>query len=197
MKKIHKKKPKPTSNQGIARANPQNKHTGTVHTPPQLPRSERLRSLGSGTWGTWKAFWAFAGPLMASTTFYSFLAPNIMIEPSVNLNPSQPLATQFVISNRGHLSVLDVRFSCEFRGHNVHGGSLTLDPSSSLAPVPELKPNASVTRNCAVESSDVHIPDIIVTVDYKWPLIGLPSSQSSHFSIRKGTPGFFLVPGSP
>jgi hypothetical protein len=196
MKKPPRKKPKLASNQCVVKTNQEDKPTNVLHTQPQTPKPRRLRSLGGGAWGTWKAFWAFAGPLMASTTFYSFLAPNISIESSVNLDPSQPLATQFLISNRGHLSVFDVRFSCAFNGRSVYIGHFVAG-NSTLKPVHQLEPKASVTRGCAIESSDVSIPDVVVTAFYKLPLLGLETSQSAHFSVRKGAPGFFLVPGSP
>lgn len=196
MKKPPKKKKRLISAECIERSNTQNRHAEPLSVQRPTPGSKRVLSLGLGAWGAWKAFWAFVGPLMASTTFYSFVTPNITIEPSINLDPSQPLATQFLISNRGHFSVFNVRFSCQFNGRSIYIGHL-VGGASTLQPVYQLMPSTSVTRSCAIESSDVIIPDIVVVVFYRWPLIGLESSKTAHFSVRKGAPGFFLVPGSP
>jgi hypothetical protein len=57
---------------------------------------------------------------------FAFLVmPQLSIEPSINLDPAQPLATQFLITNKGHVSVYDVRFACSLGGGNVYIGHMT------------------------------------------------------------------------
>jgi hypothetical protein len=142
----------------------------------------------------WKEFWAIAGPILTLAGAWFLFSPQISIEPSVNTEPSQPLATQFLITNRGHVTVYDVHFRCGLGGSPAaHIGDLLLS-SLTITPVSALPPGASVTRSCALESEDIRVPDINITATYRWPIIGWQSSQTAHFSLRHGTPGFFLVP---
>ena len=81
------------------------------------------------------------------------------------------------------------------RGHDVRIGRLTLGPT--LQPVAALPAGASVTRGLAAESFDIQVPDVFFDVYYTWPIIGKETKESFHFSIRRGTAGFFLVPDLP
>jgi hypothetical protein len=109
---------------------------------------------------------------------------------SVNLDPQQPLATQFLITNRGKVPIYDVRFSCGIgRPGGTHMGDLS---SSTLSPISQ-----SAIRSCAVESQDIATQVITVSVTYRWPLIRYQSTSAAHFSLKHGTPGFFLVPEGP
>jgi hypothetical protein len=122
--------------------------------------------------------------------------PQLTIEPSVNIDPAQPLATQFVVSNTGHVPVYDLRFACGFGGGkgSTQIGRLVIGGS---APVAVLPPGKGVTRSCALESRDTVIPSIRVNVAYRWPVIGIGDGQYAMFKITHGSPGFFLVPDFP
>ncbi|VTZ50324.1 hypothetical protein MPC4_220054 [Methylocella tundrae] len=162
-------------------------------TQPEPTRSEKPRAGFPIMW-FWKEFWAFAGPILTLTSAWFLLSPQISIEPSVNLDPSQPVATQFLITNRGHVPVYDVHFGCGFGGGGaIHIGHLKLSMATML-PVRVLPPGVQVTRNCAVESDNIQVPDISITATYTWPVIRWQGTQTAHFSLRHGTPGFFLVP---
>jgi hypothetical protein len=164
--------------------------------PVEAPKSKSDPAPRAwGAWKAWKEVWAFVGPCIALTSFYFLMQPNVTIDPSVNLDPGQPLATQFQVTNRGHFTVSDVLFTCKLGGANLHIGKLPL----LLGPVPltvaELAPGEAVTVACAELSHDVEFGDLQVIARYKWPLSWWQSTIRAHFSLRKGTPGFFLVPG--
>jgi hypothetical protein len=65
---------------------------------------------------------------------------------------------------------------------------------STLSPISTLAPGESATRACAVESQDIATQVITVSATYRWPLIRYQSTSAAHFSLKNGTPGFFLVP---
>src|ERR1700722_15915383 len=104
-KKGHPKPPNPLG----ARDSPDNSKTETEskssHT--QQKEKEKPRSL---IWWGWKEFWAFAGPLISVVGLYFLLRPQIIVEPSVNLDPAQTLSTQLIIKNAGRVPVYNVHF---------------------------------------------------------------------------------------
>jgi hypothetical protein len=155
--------------------------------PPAKPRGSTRGKI----WQGWKEFWALAGPLMALVSIAFLLMPQITIEPSVNLDPQQPLTTQFLITNRGKVPVYEVRFSCGIGGP---GGTHIGMSSSTSSPILTLAPGESVTRACIVESQDIATQVITVSATYRWPLIRYESTSAAHLSLKHGTPGFFLVP---
>src|SRR2546430_7619473 len=57
-----------------------------------------------------------------------------------------------------------------------------------------LFPYTTLFRSCAVESQDISTQVITVSATYRWPLIRYESTFAAHFSLKHGTPGFFLVP---
>ena len=54
-----------------------------------------------------------------------------------------------------------------------------------------------MTRGCAVESSDIQAPVIRITATYTWPILRKETVETAYFSLRRGEPGFFLVPDLP
>ncbi|SRR6266480_6099255 len=68
------------------------------------------------------------------------------------------------------------------------------DRCSTSSPILTLAPGESATRVCAVESQDIATQVITVSATYRWPLIRYESTFAAHFSLKHGTPGFFLVP---
>jgi hypothetical protein len=163
----------------------------TEPTPGPGPPAKPRGSTRAKIWQWWKEFWALAGPLMALVSIAFLLMPQITIEPSVNLDPQQPLATQFLITNRGKVPVYEVRFSCGIGGP---GGTHIGISSSTSSPILTLAPGESATKACAVESQDIATQMITVSATYRWPLIRYESTFAAHFSLKHGTPGFFLVP---
>ncbi len=159
----------------------------TEPTPAPGPPAKPRGSTRAKIWQGWKAFWALAGPLMALVSIIFLLTPQITIEPSVDLDPQQPLATQFLITNRGKVPIYDVRFSC---GIGRPGGSNMGDlvvSSSTLSPILTLAPGESATRACAVGSQDIATQVITVSARYRWPLIRYESTFAAHFSLKHGT----------
>jgi hypothetical protein len=160
-------------------------------TPADVPKSTTRARMG--VWGWWKEVWAFVGPLITLTTFSAFAVPQVSIEPSINLDPAQPLATQFRITNKGHFTVYSVRFSCALGGGPVYIGNMVTAP---IAPVASLPPGASVTRGCVLESQNIEAPDVRISATYNWPwpIPFIPKTETAHFAIKHGATGFFLVP---
>lgn len=101
-----------------------------------------------------------------------------------------------MVTNRGHVPVYNVSFKC---GANFQGvfGKLVFS-GATISPVAELDASRAVTRACVVESADPP-PNATqtVTVDFVWPVIGYKDSTTAYFSIRRGSPGFFMVPDLP
>jgi hypothetical protein len=168
---------------------------GTQQQKEEPPKELEPKRLRSRIWQWWKDGWALLGPIVALVSFLYLWIPEISIEPSVNLDPMQPLATQFLVRNNGRVPIYNVRFGCILGGGNTYIGHLVIGPT--LMPVQTLPAGLSVTRGCAVESSDITVPVITITVTYRWPLIGIQSVQTASFSLRHGVPGFFLVPEMP
>jgi hypothetical protein len=92
MKKQRRKKPKEP------KSTIQSKEKMTEpNNPKSAPPAELLaikERPPKGLWFWWKETWAFLGPIVALAGFAYLWMPQISIEPSVNLDPSQPLATQ-------------------------------------------------------------------------------------------------------
>lgn len=143
-------------------------------------------------WKLWQVFWSVAGPAISIVGFYFLMSPKITIDPGINLDPEQPLATQFLVKNIGHVPVYDMTFSCGLgRGSNhMYIGRMTLG-GGTISPVPVLEPGASDTKACAIYSSgDSDIPNVEITASYRWPIIGHKGSISAFFRIVKGRSGF-------
>jgi hypothetical protein len=202
MKKPRKRRTRASGKQSSKSTSPSLSLTLASPTPKQIEPTQQnqTRSVKSRfgfpiiiRFG--KKFWACVGLILALTSAWFLLSPKISIGPSVNLDPSQPLATQFLISNNGNVPVYNVYFGCGLGGGGAHSHIGTFQLSASaIAPVPKLPAGASVTRSCALESEDIQVPDITITATYTWPVIEWQSSQTAHFSLRHGTSGFFLVP---
>src|SRR5271168_1422646 len=127
----------------------------------------------------WLRIWQITSGILGAVvtvTGLFWLKPQVQIEPSVNLDPSQPLATQFQITNRGNVPVYNVNFSCDIRGA-TYIGNLTGN-MSTLAPVAVLPPGRSVTRACALESAKIDGNTFIeISATYAWPIIGRRSTE--------------------
>jgi hypothetical protein len=157
-----------------------------------MPRSALTRRAWSG----WKEFWAFVGPLALIASLWINFTPSITIEPSANVDPQREYATQFLITNRGHVPVYDARFSCSI---GVGGGLTTIDGTLTppdLRPVGLLASGQSVTRSCDVGLDVQGNTRIRFEVSFVWPLIGHHGTRQAIFSLRRGSPGYFLVPDS-
>jgi hypothetical protein len=186
------KKPKlrKTRKQATERVEVPSTLTPTVPMPAQSTKELALRTKA---WQLWKELWAFIGPLIAVTSFAFLMMPQVSIEPSVNLDPAQPLATQFLITNRGRVPVYNVRFGCSLSGKMVQVGHMSTS-SSTIAPVAVIPAGKSVTKGCALASQDIQAEDIAISVTYHWPIIRIEATEMGHFAIRHSAPGFFLVP---
>ncbi len=59
----------------------------------------------------WKAFAALA---MCATIWIAF-NPHVYVYPTINLDPTNPVFTPFVVRNEGYLAIRDVKFACSIK----------------------------------------------------------------------------------
>jgi hypothetical protein len=105
----------------------------------------------------------------------------------------------FSVTNRGRLSVHDVSFFCGYYFHlPKRGEAFTSDAGVMVpAPVKLLEPGKSIARTCYKNSNVLVGFRPLITVNYRWPIIGLPGSVKGYFSVVRGVGGFFLAPDLP
>lgn len=144
-------------------------------------------------WSIWKEVWAFLGPTITLVGLYYSALSNITIEPSVNLDPARQYATQVLISNRGNFTVYNLRFECAYGD----GGERTvfngrLSKPDTLA-VSQLDPGQATTKSCDSALSLEGNQKLGFVVAYR-SLLGGEARKIAHFGVRKGAPGYFLVP---
>lgn len=188
----YKKRKRATARPSNPKPNVRSKPTTSEAKAPMVSAPPlRPRRLQIGVY--WKEFWAYAGPTLSLIGASFLLSPQIEIAPSINLDPAQPLATQFLVSNRGHIPVNRVSFDCCIAIGGGHIGQLFIT-SRIIEPVATLHAGDSATRACAVESADIQTSRISITVNYDWPIIGKRDSKTAYFSLRKGASSYFLVP---
>lgn len=139
--------------------------------------------------------WGLIGPIITLVGVGFWLEPAITIEPTASLDRSVSLATQFKVTNTGHVPVYNVHFRCQY-GFPLGFGNPGLDMTgSTFGPAAVLSPGAPITRSCADTSShDVGTPNMQITTFYKWPIIGKTSSVAAFFRVVKGNDGYFLLP---
>lgn len=157
------------------------------------PAGRVWRSLRA-VWGPWQAVWGLIGPIISLVSVCFWLQPAITIEPTASLDRSETFATQFKVTNTGHVPVYNVHFRCEY-GFPLSFGSPGLDMTgNSFAPAAVLSPGGAITRSCADTSShDVGTPNMQITTLYKWPIIGNTVSGAAFFRVVKGNDGYFLL----
>ena len=150
-------------------------------------------------WRYWQLVWAISGPIVSLTGFAFLLWPQVSIEAGVNLDPEEPLATQFVVTNRGRVTIYNVNFYCGFSIPSATVRHLFFANAEILVPEPakSIGPGKSVTRACARKSALIVGGQPTITVKYHWPLIGIEDEIIGHFRIVHGAPGYFLVPDLP
>lgn len=123
-----------------------------------------------------------------------YFKPAISIEPGPNIDPSREYATTVVVTNHGNFTLRSLRFEC---GFGVGGGPTLLKGTyrtPDLRPLDVLEPGQPITRSCDVGDLSVTGDNSIkFTVTYKW-LFLVPETESRIFTLRKGNPGYFLVP---
>jgi hypothetical protein len=176
-----------------------NKTTKTENKETTLPASAKSQSRFLDKW---KDVWAILGPIFAlislvvgSTGITFLLWPQIQIEPSANLDPSQPLSTQFRVTNVGRTVVYNVVFGCEY-GFPFQSGNFSMI-GSAIEPVQRLSPNRPITRSCAVSSAGVETPNLRITTRFEWPVIAKQDSASGFFRVVRGQDSYFLLPDDP
>jgi hypothetical protein len=130
----------------------------------------------------WETFWAFVGPIISVFGVAQYYWPSVTITTGVNLSPREIFQTQFIVTNTGHMSVYNVSFRCALVGTSLKVG--VVSTGNDLAKIPELLPNHPASRGCFGRSLIENGPWLKVSADYKWPLIGLVSTETAFFSAK-------------
>jgi hypothetical protein len=163
---------KPIASQNLSKA--PNKPVAT-----ERPAKRKFRPLA-----IWKNIWAIFGPAVALIGFGLLLWPSVIIAPSDSLDQSQPLSTQFLIGNNGHVPVYNVHFVCRLgvvKGSTVYTGEMA--GPGDLSPVPLLPASGSTTRACSTLSKGAKIPNMSITAYFTWPLIGYHDKHVAFFRV--------------
>jgi hypothetical protein len=161
--------------------------TSSKQTEPETPPfSQRLKQ-----W--WRRFRPIGKYIALFSSFISgviLIIPKFSISPSVNVDPSDALATFFFVKNEGHVPAFDVNVYC-FINHPLLQGARIV----AHAPNWVVWPGQTMTRGCGVKAGKIDA-SMNVAVEYKWPLpwVGWTSTQTVHFTGRHGAAGYFLVP---
>jgi hypothetical protein len=93
----------------------------------RLAEEQKKKKPNYGRW--WKVVLFFLGvPGIYIGTLN--LLPKIAVSPLSSLNPSDPFATPFEISNVGYLNLYDVKFLCSYKDVESANGSKILTPGA-------------------------------------------------------------------
>jgi hypothetical protein len=159
--------------------------------------AENEHSILKKTLNVWKDVWAILGPGVAFTALGFALWPQIRVEAFVNPNPTDPIGTQFLITNSGNVPVYNVRFACSFGvgPGSTYIGSMVVDMPRTLSPLEVLPAGRSVTRSCVLSSDRSEVSNIRFTALYKWPIFGREVSIPAFYRVIKGREGTtYLLP---
>ena len=100
--------------------------------PPDIEQPAPKPQVSPQTQGFsfyWKETWAYIGPVVALVGAWSFWSPAVSIAAGANLDASQKLATEFVVSNVGRVPIYNVTFECDLLGKEMLITELDLDSS--------------------------------------------------------------------
>jgi hypothetical protein len=186
-------RPPKTRAQRLRNAQPTKVEDKRPSTAREKPSAKRVWHSLPAIWGLWQATWGVIGPIITLVSVGFWLEPAIIIEPTASLDRSETLATQFKVTNTGHVPVYDLHFRCEY-GFPLSAGNFDMT-GRSFGPAAVLSPGQPITRSCADASShDVGTPNMQITAFYKWPITGKTTSVAVYFRVVKGNDGYFLLP---
>lgn len=157
----------------------------------QSPTNKRS-SFGA----VWKDVWAYLGPFFTLVGVWAYWSPSLTITSGVNLDPSQSLQTQFVVTNNGHVPVRDVNLTCGLLSDKVAFDQLDTI-NNSLRPIAVLGPGMTASRGCFSQSQNVTGAILKIEAHYRWPIINRIETVKAFFSALKGRDGNYLVPEAP
>jgi hypothetical protein len=182
---------KPTAAKGGVIPNtPQN-----ITLPQSLPPNRRRVLFHPRLIRNLTRAWKVASVIFGIIALAIAWRPLITIEPSVNLDTSEPLGMQFKITNSGKLPLSDVSFGCLFNMPPMITNNLAFG-GRGQEPVKWFPSNQSVTRGCSNAVTGLHSNAAIdMIVYFHWPYIGMPDHARAHFTTRRSRTGeFVLVP---
>jgi hypothetical protein len=95
----------------------------------------------------------------------------ISVSPIATLDPSDPFATKFSVSNEGSLAIKDVRLSClaNAKAKTAEGGRMEMmDSTSYMGNIGNLAANDKATARCniRIKINEWLTGDMLVTVEY-------------------------------
>lgn len=138
----------------------------------------------------WKETWAWIGPLITLLGFWAYWSPTLTITAGAALSSIDPLQTEFIVSNSGHVPVYDIAFEC---GILPSTKEVPFVMFKYMARVETLQPQELVSKGCFERTDFSSAVLLKVTVYYTWPIIGKRSNAFAFFTTRHGDKGNFLV----
>lgn len=148
-------------------------------------------------WSLVTTYWKFGAAILGIPTVlgtaYHYLTYFIpVVDISIGLVGSEinPLATEFVVTNKGNVTIYQVEILCDIFKAGSHirsGGNFISTPDRTMNQVLALlSPSASATRNCgsSFPYGSVTLPAtfiVDVTAKYPWPYPVLNFDTSARF----------------
>ena len=142
------------------------------------------------------AGWLYFAIVITLLQFAYSYKPRLSVEPDILVNPRNPTAVLFRVTNTGPLHVDDVSFECKIQDGPAQldtSGNVTLFGSQpSLIGQGEVETLASgqtVTRDCSAGPFQMAIINpaalrIDIIAHFHWPWVFLSGSSHRHFSTR-------------
>ena len=78
---------------------------------------------------------------------YAFIRPDLVVEPGIYLNESEPYSAQFKVTNSGWLPLYDMTFTCHVDSQLVRNSYFANAPPGQTE-VPRLSAKQSTTTSC-------------------------------------------------
>ena len=166
----------------------------TIKGHTEKPKRTLVRKIFLFVWNTYAALAVFA-------TIWIAVNPRVYVYPSVNLDPTNPVFTPFVVRNEGYLAIRDVKFWCSMKYLKLaSGGPLIIgmgdydnsfsDPaqvSRVIAPGEEASELLPLSN---MEHNQFENADITVNLSYRpfrlWPFSLWINKEKHRFETRQG-----------
>jgi hypothetical protein len=121
-------------------------------------------------------FFGYLLALLGALSAINSFRYDVSIDPYVSLNPQDPLASRFVLTNEGPYRIHDVEYQCEFPNLNIPNANpdvyqIGVEGVISL-PKTELKPRGKITLRCQSPYQMIDGSFLQIRVSYRpsfWP----------------------------
>lgn len=160
-------------------------------------KKQNSRLVQKQAFEAYKNFWALVGPIVAVVGASAYWSPSVVISAGTNIDPTQTLQTDLLITNTGHLPVYNVRFQCAIIASEISHAELANDFDRTLKKIEVLSPSMPIARQCFTVSRHIVGAILRITAFYEWPFSYRKAHASGFFAVRESASGFFLEPEAP